>query len=80
MIILICVNLVIFDHSPTIIDIVSFFDQAPIQVFGVEGRYAHALFGAASQKNSLDKVETELLKLKVFNRRKKTLSCINFIC
>lgn len=29
-------------------------------MFGVEGRYAHALYSAASKKNSLDKVEKEL--------------------
>ena len=39
--------------------------QAPIKVFGVEGRYAHALFSAASQKNSLEKVEKELSDFQV---------------
>eukprot|EP00730_Choanoeca_flexa_P017824 TRINITY_DN8619_c0_g2_i3.p1 TRINITY_DN8619_c0_g2~~TRINITY_DN8619_c0_g2_i3.p1 ORF type:complete len:213 (+),score=36.68 TRINITY_DN8619_c0_g2_i3:35-673(+) len=34
--------------------------QAPIQIFGIEGRYAHALYSAASKKNALDKVEKEL--------------------
>lgn len=29
-------------------------------MFGVEGRYAHALFSAASRSNALDKVEGEL--------------------
>uniref|UniRef100_A0A672SW73 ATP synthase peripheral stalk subunit OSCP, mitochondrial n=1 Tax=Sinocyclocheilus grahami TaxID=75366 RepID=A0A672SW73_SINGR len=32
----------------------------PIQVYGVEGRYATALFSAASKQKSLDKVEQEL--------------------
>lgn len=39
--------------------------QAPIQLFGIEGRYAHALFSAASQKQALDKVEKELKSVKV---------------
>ena len=29
-------------------------------MFGIEGRYAHALFSAASKKKSLEKVEQEL--------------------
>ena len=39
--------------------------QAPIKVFGVEGRYAHALFSAATQKNAIDKVEKELTDFQV---------------
>lgn len=34
--------------------------KPPVAVFGIEGRYAHALYSAASKKNSLDKVEQEL--------------------
>lgn len=34
--------------------------KVPIQVFGLEGRYAHAMFSAASKKKSLEKVEEEL--------------------
>nr|CAG4637378.1 EOG090X0EB8 [Ceriodaphnia reticulata] len=34
--------------------------KAPIQFYGVEGRYASALYSAASKKKSLDKVEKEL--------------------
>lgn len=34
--------------------------RPPIQVYGVEGRYATALFSAASKQKSLDKVEQEL--------------------
>ena len=29
-------------------------------MFGIEGRYAHALYSAAFKKNSLEKVEKEL--------------------
>merc|ERR1712026_212790 len=34
--------------------------QPPVQVFGTEGRYATALFSAASKKKSLDAVEKDL--------------------
>ena len=34
--------------------------RAPIQVFGRAGRYAHALYSAASKENSLDKMEGDL--------------------
>jgi len=34
--------------------------QAPIQLFGMEGRYAHALYSAAAKQNALDAVESEL--------------------
>jgi len=37
--------------------------QPPIQVFGTEGRYATALYSAASKQGSLDKVEKELANL-----------------
>ncbi|XP_029021255.1 ATP synthase subunit O, mitochondrial [Betta splendens] len=37
--------------------------KPPIQVYGVEGRYATALFSAASKQNKLDQVEQELAKL-----------------
>merc|ERR1711935_40309 len=36
--------------------------QAPIQLFGLEGRYAHALYSAASKEKKLDAVEQELKK------------------
>lgn len=34
--------------------------QAPIQVFGVEGRYASALYSAASKQKQLEQVEKDL--------------------
>ncbi|XP_054890363.1 ATP synthase subunit O, mitochondrial [Poeciliopsis prolifica] len=37
--------------------------KPPIQVYGVEGRYATALFSAASKQNQLDQVEQELGKV-----------------
>ncbi len=41
------------------------FLQPPIQVYGVEGRYATALFSAASKQKCLDKVEQELGRVTV---------------
>ncbi|PSN42534.1 ATP synthase subunit O [Blattella germanica] len=38
--------------------------KPPIQVFGLEGRYATALYSAASKQNQLDSVEQELIKFK----------------
>jgi len=35
-----------------------------LQLFGIEGRYAHALFSAASKQGKLDQVEKELKSLK----------------
>merc|ERR1712184_33943 len=37
--------------------------KPPIQVFGTEGRYATALYSAASKKSQLEKVEKELSSL-----------------
>ena len=34
--------------------------KAPVQVFGTEGRYAAALFSAASKNKALDVVEKDL--------------------
>lgn len=37
--------------------------KPPIQIFGIEGRYAHALFSAASKQKSLDAVERDLTSI-----------------
>ncbi|XP_056295164.1 ATP synthase subunit O, mitochondrial [Pseudoliparis swirei] len=37
--------------------------KSPIEVYGVEGRYATALFSAASKQNKLDQVEQEMGKV-----------------
>ena len=37
------------------------FTQPPVQVFGLEGRYASALYSAASKQKALEKVEKELI-------------------
>ena len=47
------------------IDVCVFLLQAPIQVFGIEGRYAHALFAAASKEKKLDVVEKDLQAFEV---------------
>ena len=39
--------------------------QAPIQVFGLEGRYAHALYSAATKEKQLDTVEKDFNKIRV---------------
>ncbi|XP_065837658.1 ATP synthase subunit O, mitochondrial-like [Oscarella lobularis] len=38
--------------------------KAPIQVFGIEGRYAHATYSAAARNKKLEEVEKELQSLK----------------
>uniref|UniRef100_A0A8C0JP53 ATP synthase peripheral stalk subunit OSCP, mitochondrial n=1 Tax=Canis lupus dingo TaxID=286419 RepID=A0A8C0JP53_CANLU len=35
----------------------------PVQVYGIEGRYATALYSAASKQNKLEQVEKELLRV-----------------
>ena len=39
--------------------------QAPIQLFGIEGRYAHAIYSAASKENQLDAVAKDFQGLTV---------------
>jgi len=40
--------------------------QSPVPVFGIEGRYAHALYSAASKSKKLDAVEKDMQKLEGF--------------
>ncbi|CAL8272113.1 unnamed protein product [Boreogadus saida] len=49
--------------STSVIRPISKLMKAPIDVYGVEGRYATALFSAASKKKQLDQVEQELGKV-----------------
>ncbi|EDM10747.1 ATP synthase, H+ transporting, mitochondrial F1 complex, O subunit, isoform CRA_f [Rattus norvegicus] len=37
--------------------------RPPVQVYGIEGRYATALYSAASKQKRLDQVEKELLRV-----------------
>ncbi|KAL5265798.1 hypothetical protein ACHWQZ_G006486 [Mnemiopsis leidyi] len=39
------------------------FIRGPVQVFGIEGRYAHALYSAATKQGSADVVESQLNSL-----------------
>merc|ERR1712221_39475 len=48
--------------------------KPPLQIYGIEGRYAHALFSAASRKNQLEKVEGDLGKMKDLLNQDKLLS------
>ena len=43
----------------------SLFFQTPLQVFGIEGRYATALYSAASKQQKLEAVEKETKALQV---------------
>ena len=38
--------------------------RAPIQTYGIEGKYAASLYTAAYKKNSLDTVDKDLQKVK----------------
>ncbi|XP_005921266.1 ATP synthase subunit O, mitochondrial [Haplochromis burtoni] len=50
--------------------------RPPIQVYGVEGRYATALFSAASKQNKLDQVEQELGKVSALIKDPKMNSVV----
>lgn len=43
-------------------------------MFGVEGRYAHAMYSAAAKQKHLEKVETELNKVDDLIRSNEKLS------
>ena len=51
--------------------------KPPVQVFGLEGRYATALFSAASKQKSLDAVEKDLVKFQ--GQMKTDLKLAEFI-
>lgn len=57
--------MIILIKSVHIIFLFCFFFQTPIQVFGIEGRYATALYSAASKQNKLEAVEKETKSLQV---------------
>ena len=48
--------------------------QPPIQVFGIEGRYAHAMYSAAAKQKNLEQVESELSKVDELIRTNDKLS------
>ncbi|XP_005323578.2 ATP synthase peripheral stalk subunit OSCP, mitochondrial [Ictidomys tridecemlineatus] len=50
--------------------------RPPVQVYGVEGRYATALYSAASKQNKLEQVEKELLRVAQILKEPKTAASI----
>nr|XP_046221500.1 ATP synthase subunit O, mitochondrial-like isoform X1 [Oncorhynchus gorbuscha] len=52
------------------------FDQAPIDVYGVGGRYATALFSAASKQKKLEQVEKEMRTLSALIKDPKLSSIV----
>ncbi|XP_035579165.1 ATP synthase subunit O, mitochondrial-like [Zalophus californianus] len=52
--------------------------QPPLQVYGIEGRYATALYSAASKQNKLEQVEKELLRVaQILKEPKMAASIMN---
>ncbi|XP_016073777.1 PREDICTED: ATP synthase subunit O, mitochondrial [Miniopterus natalensis] len=52
--------------------------RPPVQVYGVEGRYATALYSAASKQNKLEQVEKELLRVaQILKEPKMAASILN---
>ncbi|KAF3829971.1 ATP synthase subunit O, mitochondrial-like [Mirounga leonina] len=49
--------------SMTVVRPFSKFVRPPVQEYGIEGRYATALYSAASKQNKLEQVEKELLRV-----------------
>lgn len=47
--------------------------KPPVQVFGIEGRYACALYSAASKQKSLDAVEKDLTSLQASMKKDEKL-------
>jgi len=56
----------ILDNCPTAVyRTVNSCKQPPVKVFGIEGRYATALFSAGSKQNQLEAIEKDLVKFQV---------------
>uniref|UniRef100_A0A8C0MGF4 ATP synthase peripheral stalk subunit OSCP, mitochondrial n=1 Tax=Canis lupus familiaris TaxID=9615 RepID=A0A8C0MGF4_CANLF len=50
----------------------------PVQIYGIEGRYATALYSAASKQNKLEQVEKELLRVaQILKEPKMAASIMN---
>jgi len=47
--------------------------QPPIQLYGLEGRYAHAIYAAAARKNQLDAVEKDFQNLSAIFKKETRL-------
>ncbi|EDO44684.1 predicted protein [Nematostella vectensis] len=50
------------------------FVKPPIQIFGIEGRYAHAVYSAAAKSKQLETVESELKNLESMMKKSERLS------
>jgi len=50
--------------------------QAPIQLYGLEGRYAHAIYAAAARKNQLDSVDKDFQNLSALFKKEKNLQTL----
>merc|ERR1712141_29777 len=48
--------------------------KPPLQLYGMDGRYAHALYSAAFKKKSLEKVEKDVDRMKELIKQDKLLS------
>ncbi|KAI5182229.1 ATP synthase subunit O, mitochondrial [Manis pentadactyla] len=52
--------------------------RPPVQIYGIEGRYATALYSAASKQNKLEQVEKELLRVaQILKEPKMAASIMN---
>uniref|UniRef100_A0A452GZ49 ATP synthase peripheral stalk subunit OSCP, mitochondrial n=1 Tax=Gopherus agassizii TaxID=38772 RepID=A0A452GZ49_9SAUR len=60
----------------TVTNLTSFFFKPPIQVYGLEGRYATALYSAASKQKKLDQVEKELSRVSTLLKDPKLSSVV----
>jgi len=54
--------------------------KAPISVFGVDGRYAHALYSAAVKEKKLESVEKELKAIQVCCPSTVEKQILQFMC
>lgn len=56
--------------------------QPPIQVYGLEGRYATALYSAASKQKKLDQIEKELSRVavKCSLSSRRVVGAVGFAC
>ncbi|MBZ3889377.1 ATP synthase subunit O, mitochondrial, partial [Sciurus carolinensis] len=50
--------------------------KPPVQIYGIEGRYATALYSAASKQNKLEQVEKELLRVAQLLKEPKVAASI----
>ncbi|KAL6083362.1 hypothetical protein STEG23_011768 [Scotinomys teguina] len=57
------VNLKVRSFSTSVVRPFTKLVRPPVQIYGIEGRYATALYSAASKQNKLDQVEKELLRV-----------------